>query len=124
MQKMKSKGKNLYILFLLIITQVSCNNNTATTKYSNGKIKGKYTINSKNGLAEGITTLYYQNGVIKEIKNYHNDTAQGLFYQYYSNGRIKSKGYYDNNNINGQRLFYDSLGRLKSVYQRSCLKLP
>jgi antitoxin component YwqK of YwqJK toxin-antitoxin module len=55
----------------------------------------------KNGLRNGKTITYYDNGRIQGIYGYKNDLLRGAFKVFFENGLLKRKGNFFNNELNG-----------------------
>ncbi|XPV83523.1 MAG: toxin-antitoxin system YwqK family antitoxin [Halarcobacter sp.] len=76
-------------------------------KYSNGNPRLKVSI--KNGLRNGLRTLFYQNGNKKSEVIFKNDIANGATTRWYKNGKIMVKTAYKDGNRHGLlRIWYES----------------
>lgn len=116
---------------ILIITSASCgriNDNeeekitstivvsdTVRTYYKAGELKEEFFIDKSN-LMQGKYRLYYENGVLKELRNFYNDSLIGFYKFYDENGQItkmQSQLYTDDGKLGvGESILfkYDSLG--------------
>ena len=90
-------------------------NEIITDEFPNGLLK-QYFIYNKNGLLDGESREYYEEGNIKSISSFKNNVANGLFISYYQNGNIKDKQNYKNGNGEGEGLFYYENGQLEERY--------
>ena len=63
-------------------------------KYSNGKPKIEYTLDS--GYFEGIQKIWYPNGQLQEKSNYLNGVRTGEQVVYYENGNLSMRSFYVN----------------------------
>ena len=101
-----------------IITDINYNLNSheiITDEFPNELLK-QYFIFNKNGLLDGESREYYEEGDIKSISSFKNNVANGLFISYYQNGNIKDKQNYKNGNGEGEGLFYYENGQLEEKY--------
>jgi len=79
--------------------------------YMNGKIQGEGVL--KNGLVDGLRTLYYQNGSKEHFRSYINGVADGYSEEYFPNGSIKQKGSFKDGKDDGLWIAYYSTGNIK-----------
>jgi len=101
-----------------LVTDINYNlnsNEIITDEFPNGLLK-QYFIYNKNGLLDGESREYYEEGNIKSISSFKNNVANGLFISYYQNGNIKDKQNYKNGNGEGEGLFYYENGQLEEKY--------
>ena len=101
-----------------LVTDINYNlnsNEIITDEFPNGLLK-QYFIYNKNGLLDGESREYYEEGNIKSISSFKNNVANGLFISYYQNGNIKDKQNYKNGNGEGEGLFYYENGQLEERY--------
>lgn len=100
-------------------------------EYKNDKKNGiwKYYINDfnflereqefKNGIYDGKSILYYQDGKPMNIKNYVNGKKEGEELDYYESGKLWSKKIYVNNKLEGDLEIYYPSG---AIYMKSFYK--
>jgi antitoxin component YwqK of YwqJK toxin-antitoxin module len=98
-----------------------------TENYENGMIVGKSVAYSSttqmvieeieyvNGMKNGVSNRYYDNGRIMEKANYQNDKLNGDYSFYYPNGVVKEEGKYLDNQKVGEWKTYDMEEGLLSV---------
>jgi antitoxin component YwqK of YwqJK toxin-antitoxin module len=80
--------------------------------FLNGKIQGKGTM--KNGVVDGVRTVYYQNGNKRYFYTYLNGVENGDSEEYFPNSEIKQKGSFSMDKQVGTWRKYYSTGQLKS----------
>ena len=80
-------------------------------EFENGLLR-IYFIFNKNGLLDGNSIEYYEEGNIESIVPYKNNVIEGLVITYYENGNIKEEVNYKNDNMNGEAKSYDENGKL------------
>ena len=80
-------------------------------EFENGLLR-IYFIFNKNGLLDGNSIEYYEEGNIESIVPYKNNVVEGLVITYYENGNIKEEVNYKNDNMNGEAKSYDENGKL------------
>jgi len=80
------------------------------TYFDNGNLKSEETY--KNGVLDGESKYYYENGSVKAI---HYNWKKWTVYQknYYDNGKLKSEGGYRDFSKKGEWLYYNEDGSLK-----------
>jgi len=101
-----------------ILTDINYNLNShkiVTDELPNQLLK-QYFIFNKNGLLDGESREYYEEGNIKSISPFKNNIPDGIFISYYQNGNIKEKHTYKNGNEEGEGLFYYENGQLEEKY--------
>ena len=101
-----------------ILTDINYNLNSheiITDEFPNKLLK-QYFIFNKNGLLDGESREYYEEGDIKSISPFKNNVADGVFISYYQNGNIKEKHIYKNGNKEGEGIFYYENGKLEEKY--------
>ncbi|MCY7008128.1 phosphatidylinositol-4-phosphate 5-kinase [Fusobacterium simiae] len=78
-----------------------------------------YFVFDKNGLPNGDSIEYYEEGNIKSVIPFKHNIVEGLTISYYENGNIKEKVNYKNNKINGEAKSYDENGKLngKTIFK-------
>ena len=90
-------------------------NEIITDEFLNGLLK-QYFIYNKNGLLDGESREYYEEGNIKSISHFKNDIPDGVFISYYQNGNIENKYAYVNGQANGECFSYYENGKLEERY--------
>ena len=90
-------------------------NEIITDEFPNGLLK-QYFIYNKNGLLDGESREYYEEGDIKSISHFKNDIPDGVFISYYQNGNIENKYAYVNGQANGECFSYYENGKLEEKY--------
>ena len=79
--------------------------------YENGLLK-TYFIYNKDGILDGESVEYYEEGSIESIVHFRNNIVEGLTITYYENGNIDEEVNYKNNKMNGEAKSYDENGKL------------
>jgi antitoxin component YwqK of YwqJK toxin-antitoxin module len=88
------------LFFALIITALSCQNDSYMKEYyDNGKLKMKY--ETSNGLKHGKMIEYYPSGNILSLSNWENDTINGYSIGYYESGNIEFISYWFDGKLYG-----------------------
>ena len=101
-----------------LVTDINYNlnsNEIITDEFPNGLLK-QYFIYNKNGLLDGESREYYEEGDIKSISHFKNDIPDGVFISYYQNGNIENKYAYVNGQANGECFSYYENGKLEERY--------
>ena len=101
-----------------LVTDINHNLNSheiVTDEFPNQLLK-QYFIFNKNGLLDGESREYYEEGDIKSVSLFKNNVADGIFISYYQNGNIKEKHTYKNGNEEGEGLFYYENAKLEEKY--------
>ena len=101
-----------------ILTDINSSSNShkiVTDEFPNGLLKQYFTFN-KDGLLDGESRQYYEEGEIKSVSPFKNNVADGIFISYYQNGNIKEKHTYKNGNEEGEGLFYYENAKLEEKY--------
>ena len=101
-----------------LVTDINYNLNShkiVTDEFPNQLLK-QYFVFNKNGLLDGESREYYEEGDIKSVSPFKNNVADGIFISYYQNGNIKEKHTYKNGNEEGEGLFYYENGQLEEKY--------
>ena len=101
-----------------LVTDINYNLNSheiVTDEFPNQLLK-QYFIFNKNGLLDGESREYYEEGDIKSISPFKNNIPNGVFISYYQNGNIQEKHTYKNGNEEGEGLFYYENGQLEEKY--------
>ncbi|NDK57149.1 tetratricopeptide repeat protein [Pontibacter fetidus] len=81
--------------------------------FLNGKKQGEG--NFKEGVVEGIRTVYYPDGKKNFQRNYSNGIENGEAEQYFPNGQLKYKGVFKDGKENGNWEEWYSTGNLKRL---------
>jgi hypothetical protein len=97
----------LLIVFLLIIASCSKNDNVVKEYYPNGYIKMEAEV--KDGMRNGLTKNYDENGKLISTAELKNDKYEGWVITYSPyNGKVTAKSHYINDQQNGPvTLYYD-----------------
>ena len=90
-------------------------NEIITDEFPNGLLK-QYFIYNKNGLLDGESREYYEEGDIKSISHFKNHIPDGVFISYYQNGNMEEKYTYVNGQANGECFSYYENGKLEERY--------
>ena len=101
-----------------LVTDINYNLNSheiVTDEFPNQLLK-QYFIFNKNGLLDGESREYYEEGDIKAVSPFKNNIPDGVFILYYQNGNIQEKHTYKNGNEEGEGLFYYENGQLEEKY--------
>ena len=101
-----------------LVTDINYNLNSheiVTDEFPNQLLK-QYFIFNKNGLLDGESREYYEEGDIKSISPFKNNIPDGVFISYYQNGNIQEKHTYKNGNEEGEGLFYYENAKLEEKY--------
>ena len=101
-----------------LVTDINYNLNSheiVTDEFPNQLLK-QYFVFNKNGLLDGESREYYEEGDIQSVSSFKNNVADGIFISYYQNGNIKDKQNYKNGNEEGEGLFYYENGQLEEKY--------
>ena len=101
-----------------LVTDINYNlnsNEIITDEFPNGLLK-QYFIYNKNGLLDGESREYYEEGDIKSISHFKNDIPDGVFISYYQNGNMEEKYAYVNGQANGECFSYYENGKLEERY--------
>ena len=101
-----------------LVTDINYNLNSheiVTDEFPNQLLK-QYFIFNKNGLLDGESREYYEEGDIKSISHFKNHIPDGVFISYYQNGNMEEKYAYVNGQANGECLSYYENGKLEERY--------
>ena len=101
-----------------LVTDINYNLNSheiVTDEFPNQLLK-QYFIFNKNGLLDGESREYYEEGNIKSISPFKNNIPDGVFISYYQNGNIENKYAYVNGQANGECFSYYENGKLEERY--------
>ena len=100
----------LFIILILFSVQISAQKDTVKTYYPNGNLEA-VVVYEKN-IRQGEAVYYWENGNIKENKNYVNDKVIGTISSYYENGKIKELFSIEDGRRDGPATYYDSTGNV------------
>ncbi|WP_315815566.1 hypothetical protein [Paraflavitalea speifideaquila] len=78
-----------------------------------GKLKWLEVYDTSSHL-NGLSLLYYPNGVVEQKKSYHNNVLNGEVFNYYESGKLKSVGYAAGGLLQGDRYHYYENGNYKA----------
>ena len=122
-----------------LVTDINYNLNSheiVTDEFPNQLLK-QYFIFNKNGLLDGESREYYEEGDIKSISPFKNNIPDGVFisyyqngnigqnsfllngklvtevFEYYPNGNMKTKAHYIDGKLNGELIIYYENGNIK-----------
>lgn len=103
-----------FILFFLSANLFS-QQDSIVTYFPDGKIES--IIHTYNVLREGTAFFYYNNGNLKEERNYSKDRVEGIVKTYYPNGKLKEMFNIENGRREGPASYFDSTGNhLKDIF--------
>ncbi len=134
---------NKIVLFLLILLPLSSCRNVSVVENKNeaGQLVERFTIDPKTKLKEGLhetfftenggkceesnykagvlrgeQIFYYENGQVRERRNFdENGSFTGVFKSYFENGHLKSEGQYENGAMDGKWKFFFNSGNIKEI---------
>ena len=140
---MKGRSMNrFWFLILILITLNSCNKlEVVENKNEAGKLVERYTIDPKTKLKEGLhetfftdnngkceesnyksgvlrgeQIFYYENGQVRERRNFdETGSFTGVFKSYFETGHLKSEGQYTNGAMDGKWKFFYKSGNIKEI---------
>jgi len=98
----------ILIIISLIAINISAQVDTVKAYYANGKPEA-IILYDKN-IRQGESVFYYENGNLKEKRNYVNDKVFGTVTSYYGNGKVKELYSIEDGKREGPATYYDSLG--------------
>lgn len=107
----------VYIGFILFLILIGCNDSNLTEKRiynKNGNLKEKYFID-QNKRIQGLGYEYYDDGHIKEIREYYDGKSNGKFRDYYPNGKLRTKGKFKNDIQIDTTFYFLDNGHLDAV---------
>lgn len=110
-------SKNIFNLYFFLILIIACKSkvtspNIVTTKYDNGKIKSE--INYINDtIRDGLTKLYYENGILADEIKYKNGINDGWWLHFYETGNLQAKLMFVKGIQHGPAFFYYENGNLE-----------
>ena len=89
---------------------------TLKTYYSNGNIKSEEIVN--NGLKNGFSTYYNEDGSIYQSKCYLNDTLNGKVFNY-RNGNILSEANFKSGKLDGYYLIFENSDTIRQLQYKN-----
>ncbi|MFN3695136.1 MAG: toxin-antitoxin system YwqK family antitoxin, partial [Ignavibacterium sp.] len=102
------------ILFLFTLNAFP-QQDSIITYYPDGKIES--IIHTYTGSREGLAKYFYENGNLKEERNYSKDKVSGVVKIYYPNGNLKEMFNIENGRREGPASYFDSSGvHLEDVF--------
>lgn len=108
------KSSFVIILFLFTVS-VFPQLDSIVTYYPDGKIES--IIHTYNGSREGLAQYFYENGNLKEERNYSKDKVEGVVKTFYPNGNLKEMYNIENGRREGPASYFDSSGvHLQDVF--------
>ena len=103
--------KFIFLLILICSTiNISAQLDTVKTYFPNGKLEA-VVVYEKN-IRQGEAIFYWENGNIKEKRNYVNDKVFGTVTSFYYNGNMKELYSIEDGRRDGPATFYDSTGNV------------
>jgi antitoxin component YwqK of YwqJK toxin-antitoxin module len=92
--------------------------------FMSGKKEGEGTL--KNGIIDGVRTVYYPNGNKRYLYTYTNGVENGPSEEYFNNGKIRQKGSFINKKETGLWQVFYSTGKLKrqSTFINNVQQIP
>lgn len=96
-----------FAIFNLINFKKKISSNNSEEKI---KLESMYKVKRK-----GEFKIYYENGKISTIGNYHNFKLEGSYVSFYENGVVASDGFYKNGLLDGEWKFYSKNGSLEKI---------
>ena len=108
--------KTLSFMLLLISCQVSVKKEIKIEKhYPDGKVESIVFV--QDGKKNGIASLFYPSGILKQEGRWVNDRQEGVWTFYYEDGAISAKINFVNDFQHGQSIFYFPSGSLDQEVQ-------
>jgi antitoxin component YwqK of YwqJK toxin-antitoxin module len=110
-------SKNIFKLLFFIIPLAACMNEETSKKlvvikYKSGKIKSESNY-INDSIRDGLTKLYYEDGVLSDEINFRNGLQDGWWLQYSQAGVLQSKIMFVKGIKNGPAYFYYENGNLE-----------
>lgn len=103
-------------LFLIIFSFSACKKDDIEVKQAfdaDNNLKWEYTY--KNGVRNGPSITYFENGQIAGEINFVDGKMEGLFKAYYESGKLKMEAIYKNGLLEGEVKVYFETGQLESL---------
>ena len=142
-KNLKEQSMNKYLFLILFFLPLSsCNRlQVVDNKNEAGQLVERFTIDPKTKLKEGLhetffadtggkceesnykagilrgeQIFYFDNGQVKERRNFdENGSFTGIFKSYYENGHLNSEGQYENGSMDGKWKFFFKTGNIKDI---------
>lgn len=91
--------------------------NVENEYYKSGQLKSKIRI--KDGVKDGESEYFSENGIINARYNYENGKKNGSYEIYHENGKVSKKGFYKNDKLEGEVMQFVNNGDtlLKQIYK-------
>lgn len=103
--------KSIFLLTIFCFSiNISAQLDTVKTYFPNGKLES-VVVYEKN-IRQGDAIFYWENGNIKEKRNYVNDKVFGTVTSLYDNGNMKEQYSIEDGRRDGPATFYDSTGNV------------
>lgn len=103
--------KFFLLLFLSFIsTGIFAQVDTVKTYFPDGKAES--VVSFEKNIRQGEAVFYWENGNVKEKRNYVNDKVFGTVTSYYENGKIKELYSIEDGKRDGPATYYDSTGNV------------
>ncbi len=99
-----------FSIFVLMTVNILAQLDTVKTYYPNRNLEA-VVVYEKN-IRQGEAILYWENGNIKEKRNYVNDKVFGTVTTFYENGKLKELYSVEDGRRDGPATFYDSTGNV------------
>jgi len=104
-----------------LVTDINYNLNShkiVTDEFPNQLLK-QYFVFNKNGLLDGESREYYEEGDIQSVSSFKNNVADGIFISYYQNGKLEEKYFMKNGKLDGEAINYFEDGKIrhKAIYK-------
>ena len=98
------------IIFLCLAINISAQLDTVKTYFPNGNLE--VIIVYEQSIRQGEAIFYWENGNVKEKRNYVNDKVFGTVTSFYENGKMKELYSIEDGRRDGPATYYDSTGNL------------
>jgi len=99
-----------FSIFVLMTVNILAQLDTVKTYYPNRNLEA-VVVYEKN-IRQGEAIFYWENGNIKEKRNYVNDKVVGTVTSFYENGKLKELYSVEDGRRDGPATFYDSTGNV------------
>jgi TonB family protein len=101
---------NLFVILILVAVKIFAQSDTVKSYYTNGKLES--VIVYEKNIRQGEAVFYWENGNIKEKRNYVNDKIFGTVSSFYENGKMKELYSIEDGRRDGPATLYDSTGNV------------
>jgi TonB family protein len=98
------------LVFIICTNNLSAQFDTVKTFFPNGNLES-IVVYEKN-VRQGEAVFYWENGNVREKRNYVNDKVFGTVTSYYENGKMKELYSIEDGRRDGPAAYYDSTGNL------------